>query len=89
MLRRAVRRGTLTATVAASRLADLKLLPLTRYSHEPFLDQIWELRANVTAYDAAYTALSEALAAPLITTDKPLSLTPGLRATVEFYGGGA
>ncbi len=59
---------------------------MTRYPHAPFLSRIWELRANVTAYDAVYLALAEALAAPLVTTDGPLSRTPGLRATVEFYG---
>lgn len=86
VLRRAVGQGTLKETVAAARLTDLQLLPLTRYSHTPFLKRIWELRTNVTAYDAAYIALAEALAAPLITTDKPLSRAPGLRAEIEFYG---
>ena len=86
VLRRAVRQGALKETVAAVRLADLQLLPLTRYSHAPFLRRIWELRANITAYDAAYIALAEALAAPLITTDQPLSRTPGLRTKIEFYG---
>ena len=86
VLRRTLRRGAVSETVAAARLADLKGLPLTRYPHEPFLDRIWELRGAVTAYDAAYVALAEALAAPLVTTDRPLSRVPGLRAVVEFYG---
>ena len=86
VLRRALRRGLLSETRAALRLVALKELPLTRYPHEPFLDRIWELRGVVTAYDAAYLALAEALAAPLVTTDRPLSRVPGLRAVVEFYG---
>ena len=86
VLRRAVRQGALKETVAVSRLNDLQLLPLSRYPHTPFLERIWQLRANVTAYDAAYVALAEALDAPLVTTDEPLSRTPGLRAVVEFYG---
>lgn len=86
VLRRALRRGALKEPVAAARLADLQLLPLTRYAHTPFLERIWELRVNLTAYDAAYVALAEALGAPLITTDKPLSRAPGLRAEIEFYG---
>ena len=86
VLRRALRRGLLNETRAALRLVALKELLLTRYPHEPFLDRVWELRANVTAYDAVYLALAEALAAPLVTTDRPLSRVPGLRAEVEFYG---
>lgn len=86
VLRRAVRQGTVNETIAASRLADLQLLPLIRYPHLPFLGRIWELRANVTAYDAAYIALAEALGAPLVTTDRPLSRAPGLRARIEFCG---
>lgn len=86
VLRRAVRHGLLTEAAAAVRLADLEALRLLRYPHAPFLNRIWELRANLTAYDAAYLALAEALAAPLITTDGRLSRVPGLRAAVELYG---
>jgi len=57
-----------------------------RYPHIAFLEQVWRLRANVTTYDAAYLALAEALAAPLVTTDGRLSRVPGLRAVVEFHG---
>jgi predicted nucleic acid-binding protein len=64
-------------------LADFLDLPVTRYPHQPFLDRIWELRHNLTAYDAAYVALAEVLHAPLITCDRALALAPGLLATVE------
>jgi predicted nucleic acid-binding protein len=57
---------------------------LTRYTHEPLLQRIWELRHNMTAYDAAYVALAEALNAPLITCDARLSKAPGTRATIEL-----
>lgn len=60
-----------------------------RYPHAPFLERIWRLRANVTAYDAVYLALAEALDAPLVTTDGRLSRAPGLRAAVEFCGEGS
>jgi predicted nucleic acid-binding protein len=86
VLRRALRRGHLTEAGATARLADLEALRLLRYPHDPFLKRIWELRASLTAYDAAYVALAEALAAPLITLDRPLSLAPGHQAAVEFYG---
>jgi len=86
VLRRSVRRGTLAEEEAASRLADLAAFPLEHYPHTVLLERIWQLKNNVTAYDAAYLALAEALAAPLVTTDDPLSRAPGHRAAVEFYG---
>ncbi|MFV1996258.1 MAG: PIN domain-containing protein, partial [Verrucomicrobiales bacterium] len=64
-------------------LADLGDLRLQRYPHTMMLKRIWELKANVTAYDAAYLALAEALDAPLLTRDAKLSKAPGHRAIVE------
>jgi predicted nucleic acid-binding protein len=46
------------------------------------LDRMWQLRENVTAYDAAYVALAEALDCPVVTADARLSRAPGLRCTV-------
>ena len=56
---------------------DIDLFPF-----EPFADRIWELRHNVTSYDAWYVALAEALKLPLATLDKPLSKSNGV--TCEF-----
>src|SRR6266849_8977081 len=67
VLRRYARSGELTAQRGMQALEDLVDLPLLRYPHELLLARIWELRDNVTAYDAAYLALAEALAAPLVT----------------------
>lgn len=64
----------------------LQNMRLTRYSHAPFVERVWELRKNVTAYDAAYVALSEALEAPIVTTDGRLAKAPGHRAKIEVYG---
>lgn len=89
VLRRALRWGALTEAGAAAYLGAFKELRLARYPHLPFRDRIWELRANLSAYDAMYLALAEALAAPLITTDGRLSRAPGLGATVELYGEGS
>ena len=54
-----------------------------RYPHEPFLDRVWQLRANVGAYDAVYVALAEALSTVLVTGDRRLAGTPGVNAEIE------
>lgn len=83
VLRRFVRSRELSAQRGAEALLDLLDLPLTRYPHEPLMGRVWELRENVTAYDAAYLALAEALAAPLVTRDARLASAPGHSARVE------
>ena len=78
-------RGTVSpqrARLAVRRLRDTQL---TRYPHTPLMERIWELRENLTAYDAAYVALAEALGAPLVTLDARLARTSGIRAAVELY----
>jgi predicted nucleic acid-binding protein len=65
-------------------LLDLADVPLNRYAHDLFLLRIWGLRRNLTAYDALYIALAEALDAPLITRDGALARSSGHRARVEF-----
>ena len=78
--------GTLTAGSASDALIDLAQLPLVRYPHYPFLEQVWQLRANLTAYDAAYVTLAEFLQAPLLTLDARMARAgamPGATLTVE------
>lgn len=82
VLRRYARAGELDAARGRQALDDLADLPLSRYPHDLFLRRIWELRSNVTAYDAAYLALAEALAAPLVTRDKRLASAPGHQARI-------
>ena len=65
-------------------LADLAGLPLTRYPHDFLLPRVWELRNNLTAYDAVYVALAETLDAPLLTRDQRLSNAPGHHARIEL-----
>ena len=65
-------------------LADLADLSLRRYAHDLLLPRIWELRNNLTAYDAAYVALAEALKAPLLTRDRRLATAAGHRAQIEL-----
>ena len=59
-------------------------LPIVRYPHDALLHRIWSLRHNLTAYDAAYVALAEALNATLVTLDKGLAAAPGNRAKIEL-----
>lgn len=72
----------LRCRLAMSTLADL---PLVRYPLSPLLDRIWDLRQNLTAYDAAYVALAESLGAPLVTCDKRLKGAPGHSAQIELF----
>jgi predicted nucleic acid-binding protein len=73
IVRRYQRLGDLTAERGQSAIADLVDLPLERFTHRPLLERMWEMRANLTAYDAAYVALAEALDAPLLTRDARLA----------------
>lgn len=84
VLRRFAARGEIASERGRSALADLADFPLQRYPHDLLLPRIWELRDNLTAYDAAYVALSEALDAPLLTRDRRLATASGHRARVEL-----
>ena len=84
VLRRQVASGGLAPDRAHRGLQDLALLYLERYPHEQLLPRVWELRENLTAYDAAYVALAEALDCPLLTCDRKLAQTPGTRARFEL-----
>ena len=83
-LRRLCMSGALGADRAEAALADLQALPLERVSHRPLLDRCWELRQNLTIYDAAYVALAEHLSVTLVTADRRLAEAPGSRCTVEL-----
>lgn len=67
-------------------LTDLVELPMRRASHRPLLSRCWELRQNLTVYDAAYVALAEALDVRLITADTRLANAPGPRCEIELLG---
>lgn len=83
-LRRYVREKELDAASAASALEDLHSLDLERHAHEPLLDRVWALRQNLTAYDAVYVALAEALDTTLLTCDGKLARAPGMAGRVEL-----
>ena len=64
-------------------LEELALCPLRLYPHTQLLPRIWQLRSNLSAYDATYIALAEALDAPLLTRDERLARAPGHGARLE------
>lgn len=72
-LRRTVLAGLATPEVAPAAIEDLRDLPLERVPHGDLLERAWELRENVTFYDAIYVALAERLDAPLVTFDDRLA----------------
>jgi len=86
-LRRYQAAGEMSPQRAHQALLAFAQMPLERHPHWPFLHRIWELRRNLTAYDAAYVALAEALGVPLLTCDRALASAPGHHAVVGLVEG--
>ena len=84
VVRRYVANGDVDADRGREALDDLAALRLRRYPHDLLLPRIWALRHNLTAYDAAYVALAEALDAPLLTRDRRLAAAAGVSARIEL-----
>ena len=82
-LRRYVRDGALDREDAAAALEDLVALDFQRHSHEALVERAWALRDNLSAYDAVYVALAEALPARLFTCDRRLAKAPGTKVKAE------
>jgi len=82
-LRRYVREREVTEARAEQLLQNLVELRILRHRHTSLLNRVWELRHHLTAYDAVYVALAEALDAPLLTCDAKIAAAPGHHATVE------
>jgi predicted nucleic acid-binding protein len=87
IFRRLERAKLITTPEANAAQDDLMQLDMELFSFEPFADRVWELRHNVTSYDAWYVALAEALKLPLATLDEPLSKSK--KVTCEFLTPGA
>jgi predicted nucleic acid-binding protein len=83
-----LRRYTLTGSIDTERgqqaIEDYLAMPILRYPHEPLVSRVWDLRDNLTAYDATYIALAEALDAPLLTRDARLAAAPAHGARIEL-----
>ncbi|HEX9985460.1 MAG TPA: type II toxin-antitoxin system VapC family toxin [Thermoanaerobaculia bacterium] len=83
-LRNGYLRGDWTEARATEAAGDLLTLPIRRYSHDFLLPRIWQLRNNITAYDASYVALAELLNVPLLTRDARLARSAGHSASIEY-----
>ena len=85
VMRRLRRDRVISAQRAGEAMQDLLDGRIARYPHTLVLPRVWELRYNLSAYDAAYVALAETLNAQLITRDSRLASTPGHSATIELF----
>jgi predicted nucleic acid-binding protein len=85
VLRRLARQGIISGRRAEEAVRDLLDLRIQRYPHFVFLPQIWQLRNNLSAYDAAYVVLAQELNATLITRDSRLASASGNAAKVEVF----
>ena len=88
VIRRQLRTGALDVRRAELARFDLVKLPLRRAPHAPLLTRCWELRDNLTVYDAAYVALAELLDVVLVTADARLAHAPGPRCEIEVLRSG-
>jgi predicted nucleic acid-binding protein len=85
VLRRLVREGSVSARRADEAIEDLLDLRITRYPHSVLLPRIWQLRHNLSAYDASYVVLAEQLGAVLLTRDKRLTVASGHAVPIELF----
>jgi predicted nucleic acid-binding protein len=84
VVRRYAAAGEIDAERARAALVDLIELPLQRHPHHSLLSRVWDLRHNLTAYDAVYVALAEALNASLLTRDRRLAAAARVHARVDL-----
>lgn len=82
-LRAQALRGTVAPHAAGAALAGWAQLGLRRFAAVGLLDRVWELRDNLSAYDATYVSLAEALGCELVTADARLAQAPGPRCPIR------
>lgn len=83
VLRRHESSGQTSADQAAQAHADLRDLAVERWPYEPLAWRVWQLRHNLSSYDASYVALAELLDIPLVTLDRRIARAPGVRCPVQ------
>lgn len=79
-----VSRKLVTRAAAEAAIEAFLSAPIDRHSHGPLAWRSWELRSNLTPYDASYVALAELLGAPLLTVDRRLARAPQVRCPIEL-----
>jgi predicted nucleic acid-binding protein len=84
VVRRARLRRELDGTAARQAIDDLEYWPATRVDHRPLLERAWQLRNSLSAPDALYVALAEALNATLLTLDRRLARAEGPRCRIDI-----
>ena len=84
-VRSMTRRGDITAAEGLRGLRNLAALQIMRVGHSLLLERCWELRHNLSAYDASYVALAEFVNATLLTSDARLAKAPSIRCDVELF----
>ena len=87
MLRKRWLAGTLSAERFAAAIEDLQEMQIDRYPTLPLMRRAYELRENLTAYDATYTALAELLRCELLTGDRRLARAPGTHCRIRLLPG--
>ena len=87
-LRQETLRGRISEAEAVTALERLNDLPVERVSHQPYIRDAWELRHNVSAYDALYVAVARIYGATLLTADGRLARAPGLPITLLYIRDG-
>jgi predicted nucleic acid-binding protein len=85
VLRRLATQDAISGQRADTALQALLDLRVERYPHHNFLPRVWQLRHNLSAYDAVYVALAETLDAPLVTRDARLAAATGHAAQIELF----
>jgi predicted nucleic acid-binding protein len=85
VLRRLVIRKSIAEDRAGEAVRDFQDIRIRRYGHALMMQRIWELRHNLSSYDAAYVVLAETLGATLVTRDRKLGSVPGHSARVELH----
>jgi predicted nucleic acid-binding protein len=83
VIRRHAEMGRLAAEQAEAAIGDLLAFPIIVFPTAPLLPRVWQLRQNLTPYDACYVALAEVLDAVLLTADRRLAKAPGPRCPIE------